>query len=210
MTLRVGVVDYGAGNIANVIRAFESQGIDASLATSSSSLDNFSHLVVPGVGAFNYGIKNLRNRNLADELLNLVAKERPVLGVCLGMQLFAQIGYENGPSVGLGLLEGVVAHLSALGEVEPREKIPHTGWSSLEPTDIPRVSSISLPRTAYFNHSYFLSGARTSQIIATTSFGGFSIPAVVKSGSLLATQFHPEKSGKQGLEFLSGWAKSTL
>lgn len=208
MTVTVGVIDYGAGNIANVIGAFESQGIDATLATSSFSLDNFSHLVLPGVGAFNYGIKNLRNRNLADELLSLVAKERPVLGICLGMQLFAESGYENGPSVGLGLLKGVVAHLRALGEVRPQGRIPHTGWSSLQPTDGSPLARFSVPRTAYFNHSYFLAGARTSQIIATTSFGGFLIPAVVKSGSLLATQFHPEKSGKEGLKFLADWAKN--
>lgn len=205
MARKVAIVDYGAGNILNVLRAFVSQGIDAELVAEPEKLRAFSHVVLPGVGSFDYGMEHLIRRKLGDEIVAWAQSGKPTLGICLGMQLLAQQGFENGATSGLGLITGNIVHLRRHDAINQHIRVPHTGWSPLTwRTSCESVSSPDL-RTAYFNHSYFLTNPLESEIVATTAFGGVEIPAGVRCGSIFATQFHPEKSGEEGLRLLKGW-----
>ena len=205
MARKVAIVDYGAGNILNVLRAFVVQGIDAELVAEPEKLRAYSHVVLPGVGSFVYGMEQLVRRKLGDEIVAGAQSGKPTLGICLGMHLLAQQGFENGATGGLGLITGNIVHLREHGAINQDIRIPHTGWSPL--TWNAGGGSIPSPElsTAYFNHSYFLTNTLQSQIVATTSFGGAEIPAAIRSASVFATQFHPEKSGEEGLRLLKGW-----
>jgi imidazole glycerol-phosphate synthase subunit HisH len=209
MTSSVAVVDYGAGNILNVLRAFASQGINTDLVSDPARLRHYSHVVLPGVGAFDYGMDNLTKLKLGDEIVALVADARPVLGICLGMQLLAERGYENGLTAGLGLISGDIVHLNKLQGADGAARVPHTGWSSViwrEGQDEP----LGLLSTAYFNHSFYLENPQDREVVATTAFGEIQIPVAIRAGSLFATQFHPEKSGQAGLGLLRAWLHSDL
>lgn len=206
MTRSVAVVDYGAGNILNVLRAFSSQGIETELVSNPKKLSLYSHLVLPGVGAFDYGMQNLTRSGLGDEISALVADGRPVLGICLGMQLLAQHGLENGRTTGLGLIRGDVVHLDELDASEGWARVPHTGWSQILWRENGEHKQFSDLGVAYFNHSFFLQNAEDSEVVATARFGESEIPVAISVGSLFATQFHPEKSGRAGLRLLRGWA----
>lgn len=205
MTRTVAIVDYGAGNILNVLRAFVRQGIDAELVAEPQKLRTYSHLVLPGVGSFVYGMEHLALRKLGDEIVALAQSGKPVLGICLGMQLLAQQGFENGTASGLGLINGDIVHLREHNAINQDVRIPHTGWSPLTWRAGGESSSSNDLKTAYFNHSYFLTNTLESDVVATTSLGGVEIPAAIHSGSIFATQFHPEKSGEAGLGLLKGW-----
>jgi len=208
MPSSVGIIDYGAGNILNVARAFEKNHVKTEIVTEPGSLKAHSHIVLPGVGSFDYGMENLHQRNLVGALIKNAHEGVPILGICLGMQLLAKRGHENGETDGLGLIRGDIVHLATSPGAEARHKIPHTGWSPLFWNHGESSPSGSLLGAAYFNHSYFLSNFAVEDVVATTWLGSLEIPAVVRSGSILATQFHPEKSGEMGLRFLCEWIES--
>jgi glutamine amidotransferase len=204
MTKSVAVVDYGAGNILNVLRAFASQGINTDLVSDPGKLREYSHVVLPGVGAFDYGMRNLTRSGLGDEIVALVASERPVLGICLGMQLLAERGFENGFTPGLGLVRGDIVHLNELHVADGAARVPHTGWSSVVWRGSENQAGVALP-TGYFNHSFYLKNPKDSEVVATAVFGPIDVPVAIRIGSLFATQFHPEKSGQAGLRLLRDW-----
>ena len=201
----VAVVDYGAGNILNVLRAFASQDIDTDLVANPEHLRRYSHKVLPGVGAFDYGMRNLALSGLGDEIVELVEDGRPVLGICLGMQLLAERGFENALTPGLGLSRGDIVHLNDLHLPAGRGRVPHTGWSPVMWRDGGEGGPVDPLTTAYFNHSYYLKNAYPSQVVAVANFGGSEIPVAIRVGSLFATQFHPEKSGHSGIRLLRSW-----
>lgn len=205
MTRSVAVVDYGAGNILNVLRAFARQDINGELVSDAKTLHRYSHVVLPGVGAFDYGMRNLNRLGLGNEIAALVAGGRPVLGICLGMQLLAERGFENGLTQGLGLIRGDIVHLNELNPLDRRTRVPHTGWSSVTWRDGRESEPFDGLVTAYFNHSFYVDNHDGPEVLATASFGEISFPVAIRSGSILATQFHPEKSGPAGLRFLSDW-----
>jgi len=201
----VAVVDYGAGNILNVLRAFASQDIDADLVADPAHLGRYSHIVLPGVRAFDYGMRNLSHSGLGGGLVELVEDGRPVLGICLGMQLLAERGFENGLTPGLGLIRGDIVHLSDVHLPAGRVRVPHTGWSPVMWRGVGESGLVDPIPTAYFNHSYFLKNAYPSQVVAVAKFGESEIPVAIRVGSLFATQFHPEKSGHSGIRLLRSW-----
>lgn len=205
MTKSVAVVDYGAGNILNVLRAFASQGINTELVSDPQKLRKYSHVVLPGVGAFDYGMSNLTASGLGDEIVALVEGGRPVLGICLGMQLLAERGFENGLTPGLGLIRGDIVHLNELNPLDGRIRVPHTGWSSVIWRGGGEGEPFNGLVTAYFNHSFYLKNPHASEVVAVATFGGSEIPVAIRAGSLFATQFHPEKSGADGLALLRAW-----
>lgn len=213
MIRSVAVIDYGAGNILNVLRAFRSQGISAELVTQPQRLHLHSHIVLPGVGAFDYGMQRLDSTGLSKAITQLVGDARPLLGICLGMQLLAEVGLENGRRRGLGIIQGTVARLNL--ETSPRERIriPHTGWAevSVSPAWSGAFELSAFPiRTAYFNHSYFVSESAANDVAATVAIGSLRLPAVIANLSTLAVQFHPEKSGEAGLRMLRDWVNGSL
>jgi glutamine amidotransferase len=204
----VAIIDYGAGNILNVARAFERHHVRTELVTEPASLTQHTHIVLPGVGSFDYGMKNLEQRNLTDALRERAHAGVPILGICLGMQLLAQRGFENGETKGLGLIQGDIVHLGKSVDGATGLRIPHTGWSPLTWKVAESHLGGSGLAAAYFNHSYVLSNPCDQEVVATTTVGSVEIPVAVRSGFIFATQFHPEKSGEFGLALLRQWLLS--
>ena len=193
----IGVLDYGMGNVRSVLNALAFLGATGKLVADAASAGEAERLILPGVGAFGAGMRRLDERGLAEALPGLVADGRPLLGVCLGMQLLADGSSEHGEHAGLGLIPGRVDRL----EVAPL-RIPHVGWNQIA---IRRRSKLleGLPEdpTFYFVHSYEFCPAEQQTITATTDYGR-DVTAVVEDGAVLGAQFHPEKSQADGLQLL--------
>lgn len=211
---RVGIVDYGAGNIANVVRAFSAVSVDVGIVTSRGQAGSFSHLVLPGVGAFSYGMRALTSQNMDQAILDALAAGKSVLGICLGMQLFAEHGLENGYTAGIGYLDGYVGPIRDHFDDEAKIRIPHTGWAVVEYRRSSMVSvklggALAIPSAAYFNHSYVFNAGSEELVTATTTISGRKFAAIVQRETLVATQFHPEKSGEEGLRFIRSWLELT-
>ncbi|RYG74283.1 imidazole glycerol phosphate synthase subunit HisH [Lentibacillus lipolyticus] len=192
----IAIIDYGTGNIKSLQFALTSIGLDAKLTTDASVIHDSDGIILPGVGAFRDAMESLRNLNLTELLQQEAAAGKPLLGICLGMQLLFDKSYEDGEWRGLGLLQGSADRIS--GEV----KVPHMGWNTLTHhqessllNDIPDESYV------YFVHSYAVRSYPQQQLVSSTDYGGL-IPAIVQKDNLIGMQFHPEKSGEIGLQLL--------
>lgn len=188
----VAVVDYGAGNLHSVCRALQKAGAMALLASNPDDLARADGVVLPGVGSARAAMERLDSLGMSDALREHAAREKPLLGVCLGMQLFFGEN-EEGPAEGLGLLPGKVVRMRG------KSKAPHMGWNDLKQTsDSPLLRGVSDGSYVYFVHSYVALPERREDIAATSDYEG-ELVAVVGRGALVGTQFHPEKSGDLGL-----------
>lgn len=198
----IAIIDYGMGNLRSVHKGFEHAGVEDVRVTSdpreAASADG---LVLPGVGAFRDCAANLRNSGMWDIVLERTAAGTPMLGICLGLQLLATVGYEDGEWQGLGIVPGACVRLS--GDV----KVPHIGWNTV---DYPRESRLfdGIPDSSafYFVHSYHLKPEDSSCIIGSTEYGT-RFAAAVQRGSVYAVQFHPEKSSDTGLRLLANFGR---
>lgn len=193
----IGVIDYGMGNIRSVLNALAFVGADAELVADSAAAARADRLVLPGVGAFGSGMRRLDERGLTEALPELVAGGRPLLGICLGMQLLADRGSEHGEHAGLGLIPGGVDRLAAAPL-----RIPHVGWNDVSARGATALLA-GLPEnpTFYFVHSYEFRPTEPGAVTGVTDYGG-PVNAVVESGAVFGVQFHPEKSQKAGLMLL--------
>ena len=200
--MTVHVVAYGSGNIRSVINAFERIGVTAIAQSSPEGIASASHILLPGVGAFADAMARLDRVGWPDALRSHVSAGRPLLGICLGMQLLASVGEEGGPMAGLDLIRGRVVHL--VREVSD-VRIPHVGWNDV---DLPRPSQIlgALPERTdfYFSHSYMLRPEEERCIVGTVDHGA-SVVAAVEEGPVAGVQFHPEKSSRAGLRVLENF-----
>jgi glutamine amidotransferase len=201
----ITIVNYKLGNLFSVAKAFESFGGEVRISSEPSDLRAATHIVLPGVGAFPHGMDNLREAGLI-EVLNeeVIEKKKPFLGICLGLQLLAEKGYENGESAGLGWVKGIVKRL----EVESAGlKVPHIGWNNLEVKKDSRLfAGVKPTADFYFVHSYALHPEEESDIAATTEYGT-KIVAAIERGNIYAVQFHPEKSQEAGLKLLENFLR---
>jgi len=203
---RIAIIDYGAGNIQNVIRAFSHIGVSSGLVSRREDLEDFSHAVIPGVGSYKYGAENLRRKGLDEGLKAFALRGLPILGICLGMQLLSEDGYEHGASKGLGFLPGSVIPIGDNPTAMSEERVPHTGWTRVEESTFSH-SSLIQGGDYYFSHSYmFDASADPSIVSATYRRGQLSIVSAVEKGSVYGVQFHPEKSGELGLDLLNRFA----
>jgi glutamine amidotransferase len=196
--LRVGVFDYGAGNLFNIVLALRSQGLEAKVVDRIPESSELDGLVLPGVGNFRPAMSRLRQYR--DRIAEMGTRGPPILGICLGMQLMFESS-EEGPADGLGLVKGKVVRLP------DSVKIPHMGWNQLnvsKPDGF--LEGISNGSWCYFVHSY-IAHADESVVAAQTEYG-VTFPSVIDSGTLIGTQFHPEKSGETGAELLRNFAKA--
>ncbi len=197
---RVAIIDYGMGNIDSVFRAVEECGGNPVLTCLSAEINDADCIILPGVGSFGDGIHNIKQRRL-DEIMAERVLDRgiPFLGICLGMQLLAERGYEFGENPGLGWIKGDVLRLQT--EL-PNTRIPHVGWNEIYPQkDSPLLKGIPAGQDFYFVHSYHFLCTDKKNILATTPYcGGFS--SVVNEGNIFGVQFHPEKSQKAGFAVL--------
>ncbi len=206
---RVTVVDYGAGNLLNVVRALEHCGANPIVVDTAAPIAEASSLILPGVGAFGDCMKALHMRGLVDALLEHVAQDKLFLGICVGMQVMFDVGEEFGEHKGLGIIGGRVVRINDKGVDGKAHKIPHIGWSRLHKSvgavwaQTPLAPLEGAAETdTYFIHSYMGMPADSTQRLADVEYDGLSICAAVKKGNSYGCQFHPEKSGKAGLSIL--------
>ena len=198
----IAIIDYGVGNIFSLYRSFRAIGADALLTGDFDEIKKADKIVLPGVGAFGDAAKILFDTGLAQLIKDEVKKGKPLLGICLGMQLLFEKSYEYGEFDGLGLIEGDVVPISG---VIPKElKIPHIGWNSLEyPNKSPLFENTPEGSFVYFVHSFYAE-TPLKNIIAMTEYGA-PLTAAVRCGNVYGTQFHPEKSGDVGLGILKAF-----
>jgi imidazole glycerol-phosphate synthase subunit HisH len=204
--MEVAIIDFGAGNIHSLKSAIEKiiSKDDVRVCKTAQDIGNPTHIILPGVGSYDNAINNLRERGgLISRLEELVARKKvPFLGICVGMQILSDKGYENKESKGLGWIGGEVREF-----VSDKYKIPHMGWNNIKLTGALKPEFEALDgQDFYFVHSYFFSAKRQSDIGATTGYI-VDFPAMLSSGNILATQFHPEKSSDMGLLFLKIFLK---
>lgn len=198
---RIGLIDYGMGNLHSVQRGFERLGAEVLPVRDSQAMADCEALVLPGVGAFDPAMQRLRATGLAEGLLASCAAGRPLLGICLGLQLLFDTS-EEGTATGLGLLAGRVRALPKL----PQHPIPHMGWAPL----LAAVPSPLLPADhrndwVYFVHSYAAEPRDPAIVTAWVDWAGTPVVAAVWQGAIAACQFHPEKSGPVGAAMLRRW-----
>ena len=203
------IIDYGCGNIRSVYNAFnlisEQKKLRIVISSNKSDIERSSHLVLPGVGSYETCINGLRNSNLIDSILKKVnIEKKPFLGICVGMQMLASKGFENGEFLGLNWIKGNVKKIKKSHELL---KIPHLGWNNLlikkENSFIRKLKrKIDKPSiSAYFVHSYNFETEDSKNKIMTTNYGQ-EITAMVSKENIIGVQFHPEKSHKFGIKFL--------
>ncbi len=200
----VAVIDYGAGNLRSVMSALRSVGADASVVESRPDIARARAMILPGVGAAADTMENLRARGLADAVVEWVEADRPFMGICMGLQVLFTESEEGGGQDCLGVLPGRVTRL-------PQGlKVPHMGWNQVHYTfESPLFRGIPDGSDFYFVHSFVAQPDDPSVILAETEYGVRFCSAVQK-GNLVATQFHPEKSGALGLQVYRNFLESAL
>jgi glutamine amidotransferase len=199
----IGIVDYGVGNLFSLVSSLKKLGLKAEVYSEKKELIQCDKLILPGVGAFADAAQKLRASGLTDVLQTFAKDGRPLLGICLGMQLLFEKSYEYGEHQGLGFLQGEVMPLSSQGGTL---KIPHMGWNSLHFVKKSRLfQDVNEGEYVYFVHSYHAQNCRSS-LVATCDYG-VPVTAAVEDGNVFGTQFHPEKSGDCGLRILKAFGK---
>lgn len=200
------IVDYGASNLRSVVNAFEAIGVKTKVSNKASDIRRGSAIVLPGVGTFGDGMKNLRRLNLI-EVLNeeVVSKKKPYLGICLGLQFLAEKGEEMGDHQGFGWIKGTVR------KIQPNSKdyrIPHVGWNNVEIiADCSIFEGIENP-TFYFVHSYHLELEKEDKpCLVAKCWHGEDVTAAIQKNNIFGVQFHPEKSQSSGLALLRNFTK---
>lgn len=204
----VVIVNYGMGNIKSVMRGVEKVGAKVTLSNEPETVLKADRVILPGVGAFDHGMSELRKRNLEQILKDYVKTERPLLGICLGMQMLFDSSKEHGEHKGLGFIPGQVIQIPQDIDNTTLRKIPHIGWNALQypPANRHWDQSI-LGKTEegdsfYFVHSFMAQPENSEYILAQCLYEELPINAVVKKDNITGCQFHPEKSGPSGLKIL--------
>jgi len=203
----ITIIDYQMGNLRSVQKACESVGFEAQISSDPQVIARAERLILPGVGGFGAAIAEIRRRDLVSPIEDYVASGRPMLGICLGLQMLFETGYEGGTHEGLGLLKGDVVKFDWKTLVaDPSLKIPHMGWNQVRKTaPSPILSEIGDLTYFYFVHSYYVRPSDPS-IVALRCEYGTDFCAMVWKDNLYATQFHPEKSQADGMKLLAGFA----
>ncbi|WP_404457439.1 imidazole glycerol phosphate synthase subunit HisH [Oceanobacillus kapialis] len=192
----IAIIDYGAGNIKSLQFALDTVGLPSFVTVDPTEVKKSKAVILPGVGAFKDAMEALRNLELESVIKQEAANGKPLLGICLGMQLFYETSFEDGQWEGLGLLEGNVARIR--GDV----KVPHIGWNTLSNHgNNPLLTGIKPESFVYFVHSYAVEDFNEETLVGSTNYGG-TIPAIVQEKNIIGMQFHPEKSGEIGLQLL--------
>ena len=201
----IAIIDYDAGNIKSVEKALLALGQEVKVTSDREKILSADKVILPGVGAFGDAMANLRESGLDEVIREVVKKEIPFLGICLGLQLLFESSEESEGVEGLGILKGKVVRLPE----DQNLKIPHIGWDSLKYPNPGRLfTGIPQDSYVYFVHSYYLDAENCSDVATKTEYGiSFDSSVAVPEINLYATQFHPEKSGRVGLKILENFAK---
>lgn len=201
----IGIIDYGMGNLYSVSKALERLNHDYFISDQPAELAKATAYILPGVGSFKDAMEQLNRTDLTTFTQNVVAEGKPLLGICLGMQLLFEESEENGLTKGLGFLEGRIVKFPGVTPSGERYKVPHMGWNSLtfqQPS--PLLEGIDEGHV-YFVHSYYALPSDRSVVLATSDYD-VEVPAVVGKGNVFGAQFHPEKSSDLGVSILENYA----
>lgn len=199
--MSVAVIGYGLGNTGSVLNMFKRIGADAHLATTPDEVAAADRVLLPGIGAFDTGVSKLEAPGFADAIREVAAAGRPVLGICLGMQLLLD-GSEEGTAQGLGLIPGRSHKFAETAGI----RVPHMGWSAIEPRrSDPLIAGAETGSRFYFVHSYHVVPDRPDDALATSDYG-IDFVSMVRSGNVMGAQFHPEKSHTFGMTILRNFA----
>ena len=197
------MIDMDMGNLGSVQEAFNRVGVAVDVTTRADHVENAGAVIIPGVGAFGDGMESLSQNGLIKPILNHVQTGKPVIGICVGMQMLADAGEEYGLHKGLGLVRGGVRRLRP---TDAKSRVPNMGWSDV--SIIRRgvlFENISDHRAFYFAHSFYLDCEDEADVVARIDYGGQSIPVAVERGNVFGMQFHPEKSQDAGLDVLESY-----
>lgn len=202
--MKIIIIDYKVGNLGSIKNMFERIGTDASISGETEEILKADKLILPGVGRFDYGMEQLASLNLINVIKDKIKKDNsPILGICLGVQLFTEFS-EEGNVAGLGLVKGKTVAFDK-SRLQEKQKIPHMGWSTVDEFSSSRLfkDMYDDPRF-YFVHSYHLQIHNPSDVMVKAEYG-YSFAAGVECGNILGVQFHPEKSHKFGVKLLENF-----
>ncbi len=201
----IAIIDYRAGNLTSVKLAFDTIGREAQITSDPARILSAERVIFPGVGAAGAAMNHLHALNLADTIREVARRGTPFLGICLGTQIILEHSEEDGGVDTLGLLPGRVVRFTP---ADRYHKVPHMGWNRVMPrTQHPLFEGIEPETEFYFVHSYYPAPASDDCVLATTNYAGVTFAAALGRGSIVATQFHPEKSGKAGLRLLENFCR---
>jgi glutamine amidotransferase len=201
----IAIIDYGVGNLFSLVSSFKKIGVDAVITSEKKVIEQADKIILPGVGAFEDASKKLFNSGLGQVVIEQAKQGKPLMGICLGMQMLFDKSYEYGEHKGLGLIKGEVRALKE--RLNDSYRIPHIGWNALKFTN-PKNAIFKYLEDGdcvYFVHSYYATNC-TESVIATTEYG-FDVTGAVASGNVYGCQFHPEKSGEVGLKILKEFSE---
>ncbi|SNU08691.1 glutamine amidotransferase [Lachnospiraceae bacterium] len=205
----IAILDYDAGNIKSVEKAFQYLGEEAVITSDRDIIMASDGAVLPGVGAFGLAMDKINSRGLDKVIHEYVDTGKPFLGICLGLQLFFEKSEESPEAVGLGLLKGTITKIPEISPEGEHLKVPQIGWNSIEVNPSSRLlKGLGDNPYVYFVHSYYLQAENRDEVAATTHYS-VSIDAAVEKGNIMATQFHPEKSSDVGLKILTNYIELT-
>lgn len=194
------IIDYGMGNLRSVENALMKIGAACKISHDAEDLRQADKLILPGVGAFPDCMRSLQASGLLEVMREeVLVKKKPLLGICLGMQALFEMSSEGSMTKGLGYLQGTIEKM-----VDSKVKIPHIGWNLLEPSQpCSLFDQVSKHPFVYYVHSYYVQGFQEEDVIGYSIYGSLKIPGLVRRGNILGAQFHPEKSGTDGLAILT-------
>lgn len=199
--MKIGVIDYGMGNLFSVEQALKRLDVEVIVSKEQAELETVDALILPGVGAFPDAMKRLQETDLNDFIQNT---KKPLLGICLGMQLLFEESDEVALTKGLGIFKGRIQRFKGVS------RIPHMGWNNLDLQQTPNWLNEEQPpiaRHVYFVHSFYASAMEPQELVACATYENVQVPGIVAKDNFTGMQFHPEKSGPFGMYLLTAWAK---
>lgn len=209
MKNKILLVDYNVGNLFNLQKAFKQVGQDITVSNKASDIKNAEKIILPGVGAFAEGMNHLYKYELIDSIREFAGSGRPILGICLGLQLLFTESFENGHHEGLGLIDGQVQHIK---KADHRLKVPQIGWNSVGKQKEPArpwtktlLDGLEEGFSSYFLHSYYVELKNSDHALGLTRYGSLQFPSVVQKGNVMGCQFHAELSADNGLKILKNF-----
>lgn len=208
-TKMIAIVDYKAGNLTSVRLALESVGVDGTITSKPEDIVRADRVIFPGVGAAGSAMQNLRSLGLDDALRDVVRRGVPLLGICVGMQVLLDYSEEDDGTELLGFIPG---HVVRFQPTDPWDKVPQMGWNNVswdgKDMELPFLKGVPNNSDFYFVHSFYPQPENENDVLARTNYADILFASMLKHENILATQFHPEKSGQVGLQLLANFATS--